>query len=79
MGGKHLIIVSYGPKHLIDDEWVYNKADIDEASMVWAQDMETAQNCKLIEYFKDRHIWSLEADKDQPIPNLQPYPRKLCQ
>ena len=77
--GLHLIIVTYSPQHLVRDEWVYNEADIDNAKVVWARDMDVSHNCKLIEYFKDRHIWSLEVDRDQSIPKLQPYAKNLCQ
>ena len=76
--GKHLIIVSYGPKHSVHDEWVYNKADIDGAKVVFARHMSETQNCKLIEYFRLHHIWSLHIDSDQPIPGLTQYPLKLC-
>jgi hypothetical protein len=75
---RHLVIVSYGPQHFADHEWVYNEADIDRAKVIWAQDMNPAQNCKLIEYFKDRRIWLLEVGRDEPVPKLKPYPRELC-
>jgi hypothetical protein len=75
---QHLIIVRYGLQHSVNDEWVYNEADIDRAKVIWARDMNAAQNCKLIEYFRDRHIWLLEIDTDEPVPKLKAYPRDLC-
>src|SRR6266436_4718891 len=76
--GKHLIIVSYGPGHSVHNEWVYNEADIDGAKVVWARDMDVAQNCNLVAYFRNRRTWSLEADGDQSVPKLKPFPTKLC-
>jgi hypothetical protein len=38
---------------------------------VWARDMGPAQNKELIDYFRDRHVWLVEAD-DTP-PTVLPY------
>jgi hypothetical protein len=73
----HLIVVSYGPRHSFHNEWVYNEADIDHSKVVFARAMNSTQNCKLVEYFKSRRIWSLDAD--QSIPKLEPYPRNQCE
>jgi hypothetical protein len=55
--------VRYGPHHDISyHEWVYNEADIDQAKVVWARDMGPSQNKELIDYFRDRHVWLVEAD-----------------
>lgn len=77
-GGRHLIIVSYSPTRSTSQEWVYNEADIDGAQVIWARRMDDRQNCKLVEYFKDRRIWSLELDQPQSIVTLTPYPTNLC-
>jgi hypothetical protein len=53
-------------------EWVFNRADMNSAKVVWADDMGPAQNEELIHYFKGCHAWLLYPD-DQP-PNLVPYP-----
>jgi hypothetical protein len=72
-GGRHLVIVRYGPRHSPAKEWVYNEADIDAAKVVWGREMETTQNHALVEYFKDRQVWLLDVPQDQTIPTLAPY------
>ncbi len=70
--GRHLVIVRYNPKHSYHAEWVYNEADIDGAKVIWARDMDAEHNRQLLDYFKDRQIWLVEAD-EMP-PRLTPYP-----
>jgi hypothetical protein len=62
-GDRHLIIVRYAADHNPQAEWVYNEADIDGARVVWAREMDAAQNQRLLRYFRDRSAWLLEADK----------------
>ena len=76
--GRHLIIVGYSPNHSTHEEWVNNEADIDGAQVVWARPMDDHQKCKLVQYFKDRRIWSMELDGPPSIPKLTPYPTELC-
>ncbi len=64
--GKQLVIVRYASHHDLFDEWVYNDADIDNSKIVWAREMDAAENAKLVDYFKDRQIWLLEADEQSP-------------
>ena len=64
--GKHLVIVRYGPAHSVAHEYVYNRADIDGAKVVWARDMVEPQNRELVEYFKDRQLWYLDEGWDSP-------------
>ena len=62
--GRHLIIVRYDPKYYFSQRWVYNEADIDNAPIVWAHELDEAQNRDLIEHFKDRHIWLVTVHND---------------
>lgn len=71
-GDRQLVIVSYGPRHPPQHEWVYNDADIDNSRVVWAREMGADQDQKLLDYFKDRRIWLLEVNSD--TPELVPYP-----
>ena len=75
--GEHLVVVTYGRAHSFQNEWVYNEADIDHSKVVFARAINSTQDCQLVEYFKSRRIWSLDAD--QLIPKLEPYPRNQCE
>ena len=68
---RDLVIVTYGPDHDTLAEWVYNAADIDAATVVWARDMGREKNQELIDYFKERRVWGLFAD--EVPPRLVPY------
>jgi hypothetical protein len=71
-GSQHLIIVHYSSKHLVLEEWVYNRADIDNAKVVWARDIPGMSLRPLLEYYANRRIWTIEPDS--PGPKLVPYP-----
>lgn len=62
--GEDVVIVKYDEGHLPLEEWVYNRADIDAAPVVWARDM--GDNRALMDYFPCRTIWKLEADATPP-------------
>ncbi len=61
----------YAPDHDVHQEWVYNGADIDGASVVWAREMSKTRNRRLVDHFADRERWLLEPDL-RPI-ELAPY------
>lgn len=69
--GRHLVFVRYSPRHIFQDEWVYNAADIDSSRVVWARDLGSEENEKLRRYFPGRTVWLLETDF--PQPKLAPY------
>lgn len=74
MPGQHLVIVRYGPEHDPGRqiEWVYNRADLEHAPVIWARDMGEAENARLLDHYRDRHAWLLEAG--QGSARLEPYP-----
>ncbi len=69
--GKDLVLVDYSSAHDQNSEWVYNDADIDASPVVWARDMGESSNQELLQYFRDRKAWRLQADETPP--KLAPY------
>ena len=69
--GRQLAIVRYSANHNPLDEWVYNAPDIEGAKVIWAREMNVAENSELIRYYRDRQVWLVEPDA-QP-PRLSPY------
>jgi hypothetical protein len=65
-GGRHLVIVRYGPVHALSNEWVYNDASLDAARVVWARDSDEKGRYELAAYFPDRRIWTVNADDASP-------------
>jgi len=72
--GDQLAIVKYDSSGASTPQpgWVYNKANIDQAKIVWAWDMGPAENRELIGYFHNRRVWLVETN-DKP-PQVSPYP-----
>jgi hypothetical protein len=71
MPGKQLAIVRYASSHNSVDEWVYNAADIAGSKVIWAREMQPADDRELIHYYKDRRVWLVQPDK-QPA-EISPY------
>lgn len=65
---KQLVIVRYlpGDGHNIHQEAVYNRADVDDAKVVWAREIPNADIQPLLNYFGDRQVWLWEPDLSPP-------------
>jgi hypothetical protein len=71
MLGDHLVVVRYSSQHDPLAEWVYNRADIDRARVVWAREIPGVSLEPLLNYYRGRDVWLVEADS--PTPHLVPY------
>ena len=70
--GGQIAIVRYSPGHNPQDEWIYNAADIDQSKVIWAREMDPANNRELFQYYKDRKVWLVQPDTS-PVA-VSPYP-----
>ena len=74
--GQDLVFVRYFPQHDVDHEWVWNRADLMHAKVVWARDLGSDHNQLLLRQMPGRKVWSLLADL--PDPRLVPYSEVLA-
>lgn len=68
--GKHLLFVQYSSSHSWGCEWVYNGPEIDAQKIVWAHDLGTQEDRRLMNYYPNRDIW-LVTDPDSPKITLE--------
>jgi hypothetical protein len=71
--GEDVVLVRYAPDFDLDREWVFNGADIDGSKIVWARDMGAEKNQELLDYYRGRKFWMIEADGPA---KLEPYEEK---
>jgi len=71
MPGPDLVFVRYSKSHSPSQEWVYNDADIDGSEVVWAREISEEANEELMQYFRDRQVWILDADAKPAA--IEPY------
>jgi hypothetical protein len=65
--GGHLIVCRYSKDHAPYQEYVYNRADIDAAKIVWARELSPQENQRLFNYFRDRTIWLFQPDQGRTL------------
>jgi len=71
--GEDVVLVRYAPDFDLDREWVSNRADVDGSKIVWARDMGAEKNQELLDYYRGRKFWIIEADGSA---KLEPYEEK---
>jgi hypothetical protein len=69
--GEHLVLVSYGPRHEIYEELVYNHADIDGSKVVWARSLGAEKDAELIRHYPNRDVWMVEENAGVTLSCLQ--------
>ncbi|HUA19328.1 MAG TPA: hypothetical protein VMB25_11335 [Bryobacteraceae bacterium] len=57
--GPQLVLVRYGPRHDPWEELVYNRADLEQAKIVWARSLSPSEDERLLRHFRGRTIWLL--------------------
>jgi hypothetical protein len=60
--GRKVVFVEYRPGYDVNQEWIYNRADIDHSETIWAHEM-GPKNEDVINYYPDRQFWRLVASK----------------
>jgi hypothetical protein len=83
MPGAQLVVIRYSARHDPHEEWVYNRADIDHAKVIWAREIPGVSMQPLLDYFRDRRVWLVEPDKANPQlvtysqPVVEAEPRRI--
>lgn len=63
--GKHLVFMTYGPKHDTGQEWVYNSSEINNQAVIWVRSMGADADRHLMKLYPGRQYWQLQADSTQ--------------
>jgi hypothetical protein len=69
--GKHLVIVHHPYHDMPNVDWIYNKADLSGAKVLWARDMGYVNNKELLNYYPDRQVWFVDRAQPELIPYQQ--------
>jgi hypothetical protein len=69
------VIVRYpSPDWRLDEEWVYNSADIDSQRVIFAHDLGAAKDRALLAYYPNRAALLLTFDPISGVETVGPYP-----
>lgn len=60
--GQHVVFVRYGPTHGSGDEWVYNRADVDAARIVWCRAIGSEEDARVMSHYAGRRFWLAEVE-----------------
>lgn len=61
--GSDLVFVHYNDGHPVHYEWIYNRANIDRAEIVWARPLGPAADSLLVDYFDQHRVWDLDVNR----------------
>jgi hypothetical protein len=64
--GNVVVFVRYEPRHIFQEEWVYNEADPANARVIWARDLGPEANLELLRFYPGRTALLLEPDARPP-------------
>lgn len=62
-GERHLVLVRYHPKHNVHHEWVYNEADLENSTVLWAHSWRDDLDQRLLDHYRGRKVWLLQLDE----------------
>ncbi len=67
-GGKHLVFLETSEANPADARfYVYNEAEMNAASIIWAHNLSESENEVLIDYHQNRKIWLLKNIDNQAV------------
>lgn len=72
-GGAHVVFVRYGANHSVDNEWVYNAADVDASPIVWCRWLGSHDDSEVMRYYPDRQFWVVDVDGSRIATGMSHY------
>jgi hypothetical protein len=72
--GRQLVFVRYGVDHPVEDEWVYNGADVASQPIVWVRSLGPAEDRAVAAAYGPRRDWVLTVGKSTHALTAWPVP-----